>query len=174
MICRTLRPRSAWSCEINMFWDTDQAIMSTTRAGAKSRSSCAHPRAFRLFPFTPRPATTRRRTEVRHNPHHAFLAGLALLLALLLFAGPSFAQILCRRSLLLRPRPGYRQGPNGQPHQAKCQPGRAPYHRPRRPRQVRGRTHARQFPRLRRQNRAEALSLQARRYSRQHGPGHRQ
>src|SRR5208337_3280892 len=93
MICRTLRPRSAWSCEINMFWDTDQAIMSTTRGGAKSRSSCAPPRGFLHSPFTPRPATTLRRTELRRNPHYAFLAGVALLLALLLFAGPSFAQI---------------------------------------------------------------------------------
>src|SRR5208337_2094437 len=58
-----------------------------------SRSSCAPPRGFLHSPFTPRPATTLRRTELRRNPHYAFLAGVALLLALLLFAGPSFAQI---------------------------------------------------------------------------------
>src|SRR5208283_1362431 len=93
MICRTLRPRSAWSCEINMFWDTDQAITSTMRGGAKSRSSCAHPRAFRLFPFTPGPVTTRLRTEARLNSRYIFFAGLVLSLTLLFFSGPSWAQI---------------------------------------------------------------------------------
>src|SRR5208283_3688596 len=93
MIFRTSRPRSAWSCEINMFWDTGQAITSMTPGGAKSRSNCAHPRAFRLFPFTPGPVTTRLRTELRLIPRSIFFAGLALSLTLLFFAGPSRAQI---------------------------------------------------------------------------------
>src|SRR5208282_1689214 len=93
MICRTLRPRSAWSCEINMFWDIGQAITRMTPGGAKSRSSCAHPRAFPLFPFTPGPVTTRLPTEARLNPRSIFFAGLALSLALLFFAGPLRAQI---------------------------------------------------------------------------------
>src|SRR5208337_4584387 len=76
-----------------MFWDNGQAIMSTTRGGAKSRSSCARPRGFRLFPFTPGPATTRPRTDGRHNPRYLFFAGLALSLTLLFLAGPSLAQI---------------------------------------------------------------------------------
>src|SRR5208283_744588 len=93
MIFRTSRPRSAWSCEINMFWDTGQAITSMTPGGAKSRLDCAHPRAFRLFPFTPGPVTTRLRTELRLLPRSIFFAGLALSLTLLFFAGPSRAQI---------------------------------------------------------------------------------
>src|SRR5271157_4208236 len=93
MICRTLRPRSAWSCEINMFWDTGQAIMFTTRAGAKSRFGCARPRGFRLSPFTPRPGITRPRTESRPNALWSFFAALALLVTPFLFAGPAFAQI---------------------------------------------------------------------------------
>src|SRR5208283_1216020 len=93
MICRTLRPRSAWSCEINMFWDTDQATAFTMRAGAKSRSNCARQKASRLSLSTPRPATTPRRTELRQHSGFSFLAFLALSLTLLFFAGPLLAQI---------------------------------------------------------------------------------
>ena len=50
MICRTLRPRSAWSCATNMFSDTNQATTLTTPVGAKSRSSLRAPRG--LPPLT--------------------------------------------------------------------------------------------------------------------------
>src|SRR5271157_402174 len=93
MICRTLRPRSAWSCEINMFWDTDQAIAFTMRAGAKLKLSCARPRASRPSLSTPRPATTPQRTELLPHSRFPFFASLALSLILLLFAGPLLAQI---------------------------------------------------------------------------------
>src|SRR5215469_6512868 len=63
MICRILLRKSAWSFVTNMFWDTNQAITSTTRAGAKSRSSCALPKDSRPCPYTPKPATTRPRTK---------------------------------------------------------------------------------------------------------------
>src|SRR5208283_1792105 len=93
MICRTLRPRSAWSCEINMFWDTDQATTFTMRAGAKSRLSCARQKASRPSLFTPKPATTPRRTELRHHSRFPFLTSTTLSLALLFLAGPLLAQI---------------------------------------------------------------------------------
>jgi Ca-activated chloride channel family protein len=63
MICRTLRPRSAWSYATNMYWDTDQATTSTTRGGAKSRSSCARPKAFLRFRSIQRPDITLPPTE---------------------------------------------------------------------------------------------------------------
>src|SRR6516225_8038347 len=93
MICRTLRPRSAWSFAINMYWDTDQATTSTTLAGAKSKSNCARPRAFRLSPCTPRPDTTRLRTE--RLPSISFARLLPVLPLLLLFsAATALAQVV--------------------------------------------------------------------------------
>src|SRR5712692_10356186 len=89
MICRTLRPKSAWSCGINMFWDTDQAITRTTRAGARLRSSCAHPKACPPSRSIQEPAITRLRTKTRRSS----FAFLTLLGALLLGAISTFAQI---------------------------------------------------------------------------------
>src|SRR6266849_643496 len=89
MICRTLRPRSACRCAINMFWDTDQAITRQTRAGARLRSSCAHPKACPPSRSIQEPATTRPRTNARRSS----FAFLTLLGALLLGAISTFAQI---------------------------------------------------------------------------------
>src|SRR5580704_16049701 len=58
MIFRTLRPRSAWSCATNMYWDTNQAITPMMRFGAKLRSSCALLTDFRPLRSTPRPTIT--------------------------------------------------------------------------------------------------------------------
>src|ERR1017187_1187131 len=60
MICQTLHPKSAWTCATNMFWDTNRAIMCTTRAGEKLKSVCAPRKAFRRSLPTPRPDTTPR------------------------------------------------------------------------------------------------------------------
>src|ERR1700723_3878065 len=46
-----------------MFWDIGRATRHMTRAGEKSRSSCAHPRGSRLSTFTRRLATTRQATS---------------------------------------------------------------------------------------------------------------
>src|SRR5262245_24673202 len=46
-----------------MFWDTIRATRCTTRAGAKSRSSCAPRRAFHPSMCSPKPAITRRATS---------------------------------------------------------------------------------------------------------------
>src|SRR5215475_2135350 len=46
-----------------MFWDTIRATRCTTRAGAKSRSSCAPRRAFRPSMYSPKPAITLRATS---------------------------------------------------------------------------------------------------------------
>src|SRR6516162_1633737 len=80
MICRTLRPRSAWSCATNMFWDTDQAITYTTPVGAKSRSNCARPRVFHHFRSTPRQAITLPPTESHRLTAFARFALFFLLL----------------------------------------------------------------------------------------------
>src|ERR1700687_2994890 len=92
MICRTSRPRSAWSCATNMFWDTVQVTTCTTPAGAKFKLSCAHPRACPHFPFIPRPATTPRRTEYRELPGSLRPAACLLLLTLVC-VGTAPAQI---------------------------------------------------------------------------------
>src|SRR5258708_22650856 len=63
MNCRILRRKSAWSCAINMCWDTNRAIIFTTRVGERSRSSCAPPRDSHPSLLTPRPAINRRLTE---------------------------------------------------------------------------------------------------------------
>jgi Ca-activated chloride channel family protein len=75
-----------------MYWDTDQAITSTTPVGAKSKSNCARPKAFRPFRSTPRPAITRPRTE---NPLSSAYVRFAsfFLLVFVLCAGATFAQV---------------------------------------------------------------------------------
>ena len=174
MICRTLRPRSAWSCEINMFWDTGQAITLTTRAGAKSRSSCAHPRASRPLPFTPRPATTRRRTELRHYARFAVLGiPRVFLLSLLLFAGPLRAQIPVQTP---PPPPPPDRTPANRKAAAKSRSMSTwscsiPPSSTIAAKFVEGLGQD-NFRVYEDKRRAEALPLQARRYSRQHGPGH--
>src|SRR5467141_3967640 len=55
---RTSLQKSAWSCETNMFSAIDQATRLTTLVGASSRSSCVHPKGFRLSASIPRPDTT--------------------------------------------------------------------------------------------------------------------
>src|SRR5713101_7569108 len=93
MNCRTLRRKSAWSCAINMCWDTNQAITFTTRGGGRSRSSCAPPRDSRLSLLIQRPDTTRRHTETGKQFRHIGLAIASLLFAMLFAASGSFAQI---------------------------------------------------------------------------------
>src|ERR1700675_2013501 len=63
MSCRILPQKSAWSCETNMSSAIDQATRLTTRAGASSRSSCAHPRDFHRSASIPRPDITPPATE---------------------------------------------------------------------------------------------------------------
>src|SRR5580704_3543965 len=58
MICRILRPKSAWSCEINMSLDIGRATKRMMRAGGRSRSNSAPPKGFRPSTCTPRRATT--------------------------------------------------------------------------------------------------------------------
>src|ERR1700730_375044 len=90
MICRTLRPRSAWSYGINMFSDTNQAIMFTTRVGAKSKSSYVRPKACPRSRFIPKPDTTLQPTE------RSLFSRVALTLPVLLVAlGLAGAGIAC-------------------------------------------------------------------------------
>src|SRR6202795_165573 len=93
MNCRTLRRKSAWSCAINMCWDTNQAITFTTRGGGRSRSSCAPPRDFHLSPLIRRPVTTHRLTETSGIIRHIGLLLASFFFAMLLAANSSFAQI---------------------------------------------------------------------------------
>src|ERR1700722_13364564 len=93
MNCRTLRRKSAWSCAINMCWDTNRAIIYTTRGGGRSRSSCAPPRDSHPSLLTPRPAITRRLTETFTRVQQFGLIAACLLLATLFTAGGSLAQI---------------------------------------------------------------------------------
>src|SRR5271163_2563717 len=65
------RRKSAWSCAINMSWDTDRAITTAMENGARSKSSCARQRDFRLLPSMPRPDITRR--DIRRLLTFAFL-----------------------------------------------------------------------------------------------------
>src|SRR5216683_1254874 len=92
MSFRTLRRKSAWSCETNMYWDIGQATRHMTRAGEKSKSSCAHPRGFLLSTCTRRPATTPRATELSFvSARRGFLTLLAF--STLLFCAGALAQI---------------------------------------------------------------------------------
>src|SRR5271165_654106 len=93
MICRTLRPRSAWSCVTNMFWDTDQAITLTTPVGGRSKLNCAHLKGCRLSPFTPRPVTTLPRIDLSSKRRTATSLFILFLVQVVLGAGVLFAQI---------------------------------------------------------------------------------
>src|SRR6266436_5709893 len=93
MNCRTLRRKSAWSCATNMCWDTNQAITFTTRAGERSRSSCAHPRVSHPSLLIQRPDTTPRHTEASKSFRRIGLKIAGLLFAALFAASGSFAQI---------------------------------------------------------------------------------
>src|ERR1700729_1476331 len=75
------RQKSAWSCAINMSWDTDRAITTAMENGARLKSSCAHRRDFLHSPSMPRPDITRR--DIRR-----FLSNILLILSLAIFAGP--------------------------------------------------------------------------------------
>src|SRR5216683_1699610 len=93
MTFRISRQKSAWSCEINMSSAIDQATRLTTRAGASSRSSCAHPRGFRRSTSFPSWDITPRATDFFRCLFPS-LRNLALLIgAATLFACPVFAQI---------------------------------------------------------------------------------
>src|SRR5207302_2716835 len=108
MSCRISLQKSAWSCETNMFSAIDQATRPTTRAGASSRSSCAHPRGFRPSASIPRPDITPPATE-HFRRLLASLRGLSLLIcAAAVFASAAFAQVPIPNSV--PPPPG--QDPN--------------------------------------------------------------
>src|SRR5215467_13837839 len=74
-----------------MFWDTIRATRRTTRAGAKSRSSCALLRACRPSTYSPRPAITRRATD-RLLPLAAPVAAALFVVASLVFPAAASAQ----------------------------------------------------------------------------------
>src|SRR5271154_1240451 len=93
MISRTSRPRSAWSYAINMSSDTDQAITFTTPVGAKSRSSCARPKACRPSRSIQRPATTLPPTEHSVFSRPSFFLSSLLFVLFLLSPVISSAQI---------------------------------------------------------------------------------
>src|SRR5271165_2112343 len=112
MICRTSRPRSAWSCATNMFWDTNQAITSTTPAGARLKSSCVRPRAFLPSRFTPKPAITLLRTEPLAL-RHSFQFAIYFLLISFVCVGSALAQIPMQ-SITLPPPPGLAMTAGGQ------------------------------------------------------------
>jgi Ca-activated chloride channel family protein len=75
-----------------MYWDTDQAITSTTLVGAKLKSNCARPKASRPSRSTRRLAITRLRIEKSAAFRYArFVSFLSFLL--ILCAGSASAQI---------------------------------------------------------------------------------
>src|SRR6266851_2547366 len=75
-----------------MYWDIGQATRHMTRAGEKSKSSCAHPRGFLLSTCTRRPVTTPRATELSFvSARRGFLTLLAF--STLLFCAGALAQI---------------------------------------------------------------------------------
>src|SRR5580692_1965012 len=65
--CLTSPQKSAQNCVTNTSWGTARAINHTTRGGAKSRSSCAYPRDFRLSASTRKQDTTRRAFRLRYS-----------------------------------------------------------------------------------------------------------
>src|ERR1700674_1214627 len=75
------RRKSAWSCAINMSWDTNRAITTAMENGARLKSSCAHRRDCHLLPSMPRPDITRRDTR-------RFLSFVFLILLLAVCVGP--------------------------------------------------------------------------------------
>src|SRR6184192_3263036 len=93
MSCRILPQKSAWSCETNMSSAIDQATRLTTRAGASSRSSCAHPRDFRRSASIPRPDITPPATELFPRLFSPLRYISLLVCAAAVFASAAFAQI---------------------------------------------------------------------------------
>src|SRR5213078_255872 len=93
MSCRILPQKSAWSCETNMSSAIDQATRLTTRAGASSRSSCAHPRDFRRSASIPRPDITPPATELFRRLFPSLRYFSLLICAVVVFASAAFAQI---------------------------------------------------------------------------------
>src|SRR5216684_4504196 len=93
MSCRISLQKSAWSCETNMSSAIDQATRLTTRAGASSRSNCAHPRGFRRSASIPRPDITPPATEFfrRLIPSLRYLS--LLICAAAVFASATFGQV---------------------------------------------------------------------------------
>src|SRR6201988_1296501 len=93
MNCRTLRRKSAWSCVINMCWDTNRAITFTTRVGERSRSSCAPLRDSHPSLLTPRPAITPLLTKAFTRLQKFRPLTVCLLLAAFFAASGTYAQI---------------------------------------------------------------------------------
>src|SRR6202158_1489851 len=90
---RILPQKSAWSCETNMSSAIDQATRLTTRAGASSRSSCAHPRDFRRSASIPRPGITPPATELFRLLFPSLRYFSLLVCAAAVFASAALAQI---------------------------------------------------------------------------------
>src|SRR6266576_1813525 len=93
MSCRILPQKSAWSCETNMSSAIDQATRLTTRAGASSRSSCAHPRDFRRSAYIPRPDITPPATELFRRLFPSVRYFCLLICAAVVFSSAALAQI---------------------------------------------------------------------------------
>src|SRR5437016_10304938 len=93
MSCRILPQKSAWSCETNMSSCSDQATRPTTRAGASSRSSCAHPRDFRRSASIPRPDITPPATELFRRLFPSVRYFSLLICAAVVFSSAALAQI---------------------------------------------------------------------------------
>src|SRR2546421_1745397 len=93
MSCRILPQKSAWSCETNMSSAIDQATRLTTRAGASSRSSCAHPRDFRRSASIPRPDFTPPATELFRRLFPSLRYFSLLICAAVVFSSAALAQI---------------------------------------------------------------------------------
>src|ERR1700682_5229985 len=90
---RILPQKSAWSCETNMSSAIDQATRLTTRAGASSRSSCAHPRDFHRSASIPRPDITPPATEFFRRLFSSLRYFSLLICAAAVLASGSLAQI---------------------------------------------------------------------------------
>src|SRR6267142_4354404 len=108
MNCRTLHRKSAWSCVINMCWDTNRAITFTTRGGGRSRSNCARQRDSHPSLLTQKPDTTLRLTNTLSRISRFGLGLACLLLAALFAANGSFEQIPV--SVPPPPPPGQQEG----------------------------------------------------------------
>src|ERR1700732_571898 len=93
MSCRTLHPKSAWSCETNMSWDIAQAIRRMMRAGEKSKSNCARPRGFHPSTCIRRLATTLPATNPSSPSSRRGFLALLVSASLLFGVGIALAQI---------------------------------------------------------------------------------
>src|SRR6266850_961011 len=93
MIFRISPQKSAWSCEINMCSVIDQATRPTTRAGARSKSNCAHPRDSRPLASFQRPDTTPPAISPRPRVFSWVQALSILLCAIVLLTSPASAQL---------------------------------------------------------------------------------